>query len=316
MLKNSSSAPSDVVQVYYDLRTAPLTLDAAVFFAAAVGSLRLEGYQSFDVNIVANHFREHSDRDRAYTRDQKNWRLANIILKLPLLIPGVQNVNLVRGTRLTMADPRYPKDYDPSAPVKPPYNMKYLSQATHAGADVQVYRASGYAREWAKGRLGVGKTVVMTLRRSDFDTARDTPLAMWFELYENLSAGGYRVFVIPDQFDALFAQEYAKYPWPVIHEAAMDLDLRLALNEECFANVAWSGGTTSLLSLTKARFLYFGALNSKSHVANAGYYKKIGMAAGEPWAYFGPGQEADWTEAASVTPAYLIERTDAYLAGL
>jgi len=304
---------TEVVYIYYDLRAAPITFDAATFFAAAVGYLRLEGYRQFDVNIIAPDYRAYSKRDVTYTDEQKDWRLVNLIMRLPLLIPGVLNVYLTRSTRALMAQPRYPAHYD-FVNVEMPYQMQRVIKAVSRGADVQVYSATDYARTWARSRLGPGKTIVMTIRGNDYKEFRDTPLDTWFLLYEHLSSKGYRVFVIPDQHDVLFMQKYAQYSWTTIPEAAMDLDMRLALHQECTATIAWAGGNNLLLWFSKTKFLIFGALNSETIVTNAEYYAANDMTVGEPPSFLMPAQRVDWTDAPAITIEHLIQKSDAYLA--
>jgi hypothetical protein len=304
---------TDVVHIYYDLRAAPITFDAATYFAAAVGTLRLQGYKLFDVSIIAPDYRAYSPRDVTYTTDQKDWRLVNLITRLPLLIPGVLNVHLTRSTRALLAKPRYPAAYD-FFNITMPYDIKHLIDAARNGADVQVYSATDYARTWARDKLGPGKTIVMTLRGNDYKEFRDTPLDKWFLLYEHLSRQGYRVLIIPDQHDVLYSQKYAEYSWTSIPEAAVDLDLRLALYQECHATVAWAGGNNMLLWYSKTKFLIFGALNSTTNVTDAAYYATCGMTVGEPPSFFGPRQRIDWLDTPAITTDHLLRQTDAFLA--
>ena len=132
-------------QVYYDLRGLPITFDAATYFAFAMGTLRLQGYRVFEVNLVAPDYRTTSTRDKVYSEDQKDWQLSNLIMKLPLFIPGVQHVYLSRSARGNLSSPRFPETYGISETFFP-YLLLDLAKVVTAGGDVHVFDASAFAK--------------------------------------------------------------------------------------------------------------------------------------------------------------------------
>jgi hypothetical protein len=304
---------NQVAQVYYDLRCAPLTFDAAIYFAIAIGTLRAEGYSCFNVHILAQGYRKLTPREKTYSMETRRWRLVNIILRLPLLIPGVANVYFTRHPPILLGDPRFPKDFDPSRETHFPYSAEELFNAGRSGINLRVYEASGYARSWARARLGQGKAIVLTLRAADIHTERDAPRDMWFALYQHLCRLGYRVFVIPDQHDVLFQRTFETFGWNSIPEAAIDMDLRLALYQECHAVIGWSGGNAALLWLSNCRFLLFGLLNGNAWVSNAEYFTTRGITVGEQPPFLLPHQQIDWTDAVNLTAERLIARSQVFL---
>ena len=155
----------------------------------------------------------------------------------------------------------------------------------------------------------------MTTRDSDFDPALDTQLDKRFTLYEHFRMKGHRVLVIPDQYDVLFPQKFKQYGWEVAPEAAMDLDLRLALHQMCHATISWAVGAAFLLWYSNARFLMFGGLNEQSAVADKRYYQSraVGITVGKQPSFFLTGQFTDWTPVADLLEEYLIDMANMYI---
>ena len=309
----SAAQKKERVQIYYDMRVAPVTFDAAVFFAFAVSMCRKQGFYLFDVHIVASGFRNVTRREKAYTLDQRTWRLFNMITRLPPLIPGVVDVGLWRGDWVPMSPLKFPTDYDPANPKAPPYLFPPLLKARALGGDVQVFQASNSARAWARHRMGEGKNIVVALRSSDFNKDRDASYEDWSQVCTHLTKMGYNVFVIPDQWDVLYERDYLKYEWNVVTEAAIDLDLRLALYQECYTNIVWTGGHTALHWLSKSKFLMFGVRNEKNPVSTGAWFESQGITVGVQPNFFLPFQEFDWKEASEVSTDYMIQRAEEYL---
>jgi hypothetical protein len=306
------------LNVYYDLRVSPITFDAAVFFATAIAAAKLQGFNRYSINIVASAFRNITPRELSYDLAQRRWRLNNIILPLAKLLPSVESVALWQGSEVALSGPRYPGNYDPARPIAPSYGFPGLIEVARAGGDVQPFESSEYASAWARGRLsGSSSTIVMAIRAGDFNQNRDSRLAEWFELYRHLTGVGFRVLVIPDQYDVLYGRKAWEFDWELVPEAAIDLDLRLALYQQCAANIAWTGGHTALMWLSKSRFLIFGSWNEKNHVSSREWYERQGVAVGSEPIFLIPGrQKFDWLEAGQVTARYMIDRSEQFLRGI
>lgn len=318
-LPNAGSVPGPtyaepVLPVFYDVARAPLTFDAAVYLATACGTAQAAGFPTVDLTIVANSFRNLSIREKAYDLATRQWRLLNIVHRLATLLPAVRSVILHRAGTLSLPEVRFPPYYDPRKPDKLPYSSLNLIHVFKNGGNVQPFRPSAYAAAWAETQFRAReRAIVLSVRRSDFNHQRDASLDDWYELHRFLVAAGYEVLVIPDQADALQGGPIYGYDWRVCTPAALDLDLRLALYKHCHANLAWTGGHTSLMWLSRSRFRIFGCYHSENFLSNTDYFKEHGLEVGVQPPWFEPGQEYDWLDSKDVTRDYLIAESARYL---
>ena len=304
----------DKIHVYYDLRAAPITFDSAVYFAAAVATCQLMGFKRVDVHIVASEFRQLTPRDKTYEVKTKNWRLHNIVTRLPWLIPSVENIFLHRTNNIELKCPTYPETYLPGVTKKLPYLFPELLRTHREGGNVQVYRPSEFADSWAKKRIDSDRTLIMPLRTADFDKGRDSDLTLWLEVHARLKSLGYRILVIPDHMDCLYEKQYSHFSWDTCPEAAMDVDLRLALSVNAYATIGPNGGHLAPVWLSPAKFLIFGVLNSASPVSNFGFLRAQGFdPPNQPTFFSGYHQRFDWVEASLLTPTYVSTTAEAFL---
>lgn len=298
-------APNEKMHIYYDLSAAPITFDAAVYFAFAIAKCRLAGFQRFDIHVVANTFRRATPRDKAYDDSIKNWRLNNIILRLPRLIPGVENIFLYTSNEINLLSPRFPEDYNPGISGTFPYLYPALLSIYRCGGNVKIYQATEFANSWARARIDEGKTVIIALRNADFDIERDTDLDVWSTVYHSLSAEGFKVLVIPDHMDCLFQKKYENYPWKTCAEAALDVDLRLALYTNAIATIGGVGGHTAPLWLSNSVFALFGILNNKSPVSSMAFLRRMGFSPHSQPPFFNSAQFLDWTDSKLLSAQYI-----------
>ncbi|MBM4230378.1 MAG: hypothetical protein FJ184_06460 [Gammaproteobacteria bacterium] len=297
----------DKIHIYYDLRAAPITFDAAVYFAAAVAKCRLMGFTRFDVHIVASEFRQLTPRDKTYAIKTKKWRLNSIISRLPWLIPGVENISLYKSDDIELKWPRYPENYLPGVTKQFPYLFSELLRTHGEGGDVQVYSPSDFADGWAKKRIHGKPTLILPLRTADFDGGRDSDLRVWFEVHSRLVAVGFRVIVIPDHMDCLNEKKYQQYDWDSCAEAAMDIDLRLALSTNAYATIGINGGHLAPIWLSDATFIIFGILNKFSAVSSLRALRAHGLELSKQPSFFKEyHQQFDWREAILLTPEYVL----------
>jgi hypothetical protein len=304
------------INIYYDLRVAPITFDAAVYFAAAVARCRLAGFNCFDVHIVAPSFRSVSPRDKTYDAATKNWRLTNILSRIPKLIKGVENVHLYYVDEIPARFPRFPESYNPADPKSFSYLFPELLAVHGMGGDVQVFSPSEFSCRWAQHVLGDDRTIVLTLRTADFDKIRDSNLDDWAYVYESLKSDGYRVVVVPDHMDCLFERRFSRYNWNVCSEAAIDLDLRLGLYTNALATIGSNGGHTAPLWLSSGRFMLFGTWNQASRLSNKEFLQRIGLIVGHQPVFFSDGQAFDWCEASLLNREYLSRACRDYIYSL
>jgi len=309
------SEKKEKIHIYYDMRFAPITFDAAVYFAIAVATCRLAGFERFDVHVIAKEFRQWSHRDKEYGQEIKNWRLHNIICRLPWLIPDVENISLYRANDIELEWPRYPETYSPGNKNEFPHLFSYLLKVHEKGGNVQIYRPSKFADKWAKNRIGKNDTLIMALRTADFDTGRDSNLSLWHEIYKKLQGLGYRIIVVPDYMDCLNEKKYSYFSWEACPEAALDADLRLALSTNAYATFGSSGGHFVPILLSSATFLIFGLINKFGLYSKGEFVSKIlGIeSGGQPTFFHDHQQKYDWQEASLLTVDYVSSTVERFL---
>ena len=305
---------NDKIHIYYDLRAAPITFDSAVYFATAVAKCQLMGFKRFDVHIIASEFRQVTPRDKAYEIKTKNWRLHSIVTRLPWLIPNVENIFLHKTDDIKLEWPKYPENYLPGTTKQLPYLFPDLLRAHSEGGIVQVYRPSDFADSWAKNRIGSVPTIIMPLRTADFDKGRDSDLEMWFDLHARLRNLGYQVIVIPDHMDCLYEKKYSQYDWDTCPEAAMDVDLRLALSTNAYSTIGINGGHLAPIWLSTSTFLIFGVLNKASSVSNVRFLRSQGFdPPNQPIFFSRLHQQFDWHESSLLNAAYVSIAAEIFL---
>jgi hypothetical protein len=132
---------------------------------------------------------------------------------------------------------------------------------------------------------------------------------MLYDVYVQCRARwpSWNVVVIPDQDDVLGSYKAKEYPWVLLPEASVDLELRFALYERAETNIAWNGGLTSLLMLSDSNYAIFGIWNESNAVAGRSIFERKGPTFGAqlPWAISGR-QILDWTHSPEVSSHYVL----------
>ena len=281
---------------YYDLKTAPITFDFTDFLVAASAYALGNGYKYFDVAVVADAFRNLTPREQAYSMEEREWRLWNLIIETIKITPTVCNVSLIRRPMFASHPHTYPPNYHPETNNVTPYGKPPVTSIHDQGADVQVFQPSAYALSAAKRICNHGKRkiVTFTLRKAAYESVRDSRLTEWAKFAEVLTEMGYHVVVIPDQDDMLSDRTIFEYDWHVADVASMSLDLRLAIYNLADMNYVTNGGMASLFIYSKVPFFWYSVMVEGSHVASADYYRHQGLEVGEKYRWLGENQKMIW----------------------
>ncbi|MBI5921861.1 MAG: tetratricopeptide repeat protein [Betaproteobacteria bacterium] len=302
---------NSILPVYYDLSQAPTTFDAAVILAIACGYAQVKNYDAMDVTVLATKYRLSSERDLKMDSSTRDWRTLNIVFRLATLIPRVRNITLHRHGKLVLPKMFYPENPVPGEDRVFIDQYPLLARTFLDGADVQVYRPSKRALQWARCQFTKpDRSIVLSIRNVDLHDRRNANIQDWLLLYQHLMNKGFDVVVIPDQNDALGDGAGIDLGWKLAIPAAVDLDLRLALYNSCRMNFSWSGGQSLLLWLSPAPFRIFGLLNRHSLLTNASALNRVGPAVGSQPPFFQPNQQILWEDASDVTAEFLISEAD------
>jgi len=293
--------------IFYDTEQAPITFDAAHYFCVATVNAEIKRATDIEYIIINNKWRKQTTRDNFYTEEKKAWRLRNIIARLPVLInPNAQVSILTKTDKFFRNGECFPPGYAPGRPAEFPIRWSDLAVIKSAGLDPQIFKSNNYALRIID-RLFLGRTtIVLSIRNADFNKDRDTNLSVAKDVYSHFSAVGFNVVVIPDQDDALGDRQYEKYEWQVFPQLAMDIQLRLAAYERAYFNVAWGGGHSSLLWLSKAAFRMFGAFSEGVYVADKKFWTSNGLVMGENPVFFSKNQYFDWLDGKYLSAEYII----------
>lgn len=309
-----------LLHVYYDFRVAPLTFDFTIFLAAAVAKAR-RADAKISMNLFRPYFRRINPIERGYSPEYMEWRFSNIIVRLCELCPDIVSININRTNNIRLDAPIYPVDYHPlkvnvnvgktQIPVLP----VDLERETLGAPAPTVFKSTGYAREWALRRMADKPTVVATIREAAHNSGRNTPQTLWTEVAEELAARGYQVLMIPDQDVVLSKSGLDSHATHIAWEAALDLDLRIALYETAALTMSWSGGAGGgLLPFCDSRFVVFGVWNEANPVSNRAYLVRKGMPIGSQPSWLNPEtQYYDWVEHNALSTEHVVATLEKWL---
>ncbi|SVE37786.1 uncharacterized protein METZ01_LOCUS490640, partial [marine metagenome] len=133
--------------------------------------------------------------------------------------------------------------------------------------------------------------VSVTIRRQDFDPARNNRVTEWLRFCHYLQAEGYFPVIVPDtdhsfDTDELFPGIY------VFHECAWNMGLRMALYEFCYLNFFVPSGPSWLGSGgKKVSYIAMNMLPKGSKITTIEAYNKVGHPTGENYRWAWPNQK-------------------------
>ena len=264
------------LNVYYDLNFAPVTFDFAVFLVVSNAVRQEIGAESMSVEIICNQFRNWSVREKNSSTETKRWRVSNILSKLPFLIPETKSLKINEKGLDSITFPSFPGGYPPPNAVSKEYRMPYLAKDLkyfyNKSINLRPFKASKGAKNFISN-LFDQNTVTISLRTSAFQSARNSNLSEWHKVYLRLQETKYRPIVIPDFEDFMGDKIFKKFDWEIFEPAIFDLDLRMALYERSFDNLAINNGTTSLLNFSNCSYKEFKFVTSGIPTTEVAHHK-------------------------------------------
>jgi hypothetical protein len=264
------------LQFVYDLSVSPITFDFASYLAAAEVERRLRGFEGIDVILIPGPKdgvrEETAEYEQTVDRDARQSRVRQMLLPTLSFLPTVRGVAVcadrTQAAVLLSDDPRriYPSDYHLSLPRNP--DKAVIHEHARSGVAIwPMFRATAqasklvadfFARE-VKGR----RAVVITLRNYGYTPQRNSRNQDWLDFADSLDPAVYAVIFVHDAetFMGPAPLDFSRHI--VCDAASANLEIRMALYEAAWLNMALMAGPTELGWYNeRARYLYFIAVGS------------------------------------------------------
>jgi len=224
---------NDLLHVYYDTRYAPVTYDFATYLVTADAVRFFNNFKKIFIHIHSPDYRNLTEREIAYTNVEKKWRSNNIFKGVTSVLPNIDGIEYSNLKPDNILSPYFPDTYPPKDDKtfgSIPYLYTALSTFRNLDYDLKPYRADELSIYYVKNIFeDKVPDFTITLRSSNQQIARNSNLAIWHEIYINLTNKGFRVVVIPDLEDITSNKMASKYDWDLFLPAVFDMQIRMAL---------------------------------------------------------------------------------------
>ena len=301
-------------KVIYDFSSSPITFDFVNFLANARLALAAAGKDpQFDLTLLADKWRNLTPREQQYGLEERMWRLHNLILPIASIAPAVTSLFLSYKEKDRSVLLNDSADFISDGQN---YLVGSLTETFYqTGYDPHLFASPKIARDMAKGLIGGSKkSALLSLRSSNFEQARDTPMEIFNTVARELNERGYSVFVIPDQENNP-VQDVDSNAVKCIHQASMNIPLRLALHEVADVSICTTSGPTSLLSLaiSKPNLVICYPIREGVRIASPEYFQahgyKVGASQPLPWT----PENQIWLWDESVAPTEICDTADSLM---
>jgi hypothetical protein len=264
------------LQFIYDLSVSPITFDFASYLAAAEVERRLRGFDGINVFFVMEPRQgvreEAPDYEAVVSRDARLWRVRHMLLPMLGFLSSVRGVSLCashgQARALISSDQRriYPSDYRVSLPRNP--DKWVIHEHARRGVPIwPMFRATQHSRRLvreflereAKGR----RPIVITLRNYPYTPQRNSRNSDWLAFADSLDLQRYAPIFVHDA-ETVMQPPPADFSRHIVFDAAsVNLEIRMALYEAAWLNMALMAGPTELCWYNEqARYVLFIAVGS------------------------------------------------------
>lgn len=292
---------------FFDLQVCPVAYDIAIFLAAAELERRRRGLECVHVIIVPGHANglklELPEYNAVVDEDARRWRVHNLIVPAISLLPSCTGYTLcasrAHATALFLLYGRhvFPESWRPTFPVVP--LTRAVRDAAQAGETifpllVAPESALTYVDQFISARVGHRRMVVITLRQYAYTPARNSNLADWLAFAEGLDSERYAVVFVLDTNVALAALPAGLERHHIFHAASWNIQLRMALYQRAFLNMATMHGPIELCCHNEVcRYLLFYAINT-APLTSEEHLRRDGFEIGEPLPFAKAWQRWVW----------------------
>ena len=277
---------NNILSAVYDLKFNPITFDFAVFLGIVEQNRIYLKACSIHLWIVIGEYRKKTDRDIFLSEDQKDWRVEHILLPLANRLPSVTKISIVPNLETRPTGYVLPLEF----PVKrvTPYVVAITNELFAKKISPVCFEPSCYALDIVRNLFQNKKTVSITIRDSEIFKHRNTSYEEVVKMVNGFVEFGILPIVIPDH-DSFLLRRFPSELWPYLYpDAALDIDLRMAV--ACFSiiNFGPSNGPVASLFLTKGVKIFQYDLLKSNHTGMGvvkGWELSNGFAVGQtfPW---------------------------------
>jgi hypothetical protein len=303
---------AETLQVFYDLKWYPVSFDLAYFLMSAEVARANRGLREMTLVFVPQYDAirpdvppDTADWDLA---THIAWRFGHICLPVVSMFPTLNGFRVAshRAEALAQwaaAKHQYPDRSDPANLPFAPLTAFHLPAFVAINANpgkycrpralpelVAAVKASLASRQ--RGR----RLIVITLRHTRFSPSRNSNIEAWMKFAGSLDTKLYYPLFVPDT-DTAFTADYGEWNAHCIREAAFDLNLRMAVYEAAWLNLAVSSGTYAVATLDEhCRMLGFKFVVSDAAEASVESRIAFGFPIGKDPLYATPFQHWVWDD--------------------
>jgi len=180
----------------------------------------------------------------------------------------------------------FPDDYSIDAPVAA-FQLAEVAAEFVCAKNIPSLRASDqaveFARQWLADRAAGRKAVSITLREAPYGIERNSDLDQWGAFARHLLDNDFFPVILRDTYAACDPPPAAIEAFSILEEASFNIELRMALYQECYVNLFTNGGPQVLCHLNQAtRCLVFKPMVESWHDSTAfGLRRGVGVEIGE-----------------------------------
>jgi len=238
------------LNLVYDLRNAPATFNICDVLLSAELSLLKSNSRSIHVHFVCL---------RNYNSDLHDSkivmaRLHQVLIPVCMLHKRVSGYTVVSSAnellRIIGLPNTLPSYYHPKFNIQLPNGVN-IFEFTEYKERLQGIRASNFGISYVERFLqhtGIEKQIVtLVLREQGYDPARNSNLAAWFSFAQYLKSEGFVTIIVPDS-EAIFERERFVGTSVIFDQAAVNIDIRMALYERSYLVMGSNGGALSFAS--------------------------------------------------------------------
>jgi tetratricopeptide (TPR) repeat protein len=276
LLKRSAG---DTLFAFYDLQICTVTFDFFTFLLRAEIARRDGDFAQLHIVFVPGA--DDGFRMMHHSGAVSGWRLRNILVAGCTMLPSVRSVTVCESREQAA---EFEGD-NPETMFPTGYTTRIVDSQTANDAAIDAFMFAGLAalhikgveipnlvpsnsakdwtRAWLETRTEGRKPVVITLRESPFDPARNSRLDEWAAFADGLDLSEFCPVFVRDT-DAVFTAippQLRKFS--ICNRASLEVDIRMALYEAAYANLLVNNGPLAFCYLNpRVRYLVFKHFNA------------------------------------------------------
>jgi tetratricopeptide (TPR) repeat protein len=249
----------------YDLGISPLTFNIFHFLILSEIErklLRLPLLHVIFVPGTKDGFGNRMENDSYLQSEGQHWRLHNLVMPATRLLPSCTGMTICASReeatwlQENVCKHTFPHDYRVNIPLTNwratrNFSLRQVVQVYYQTGHTAFIRASRsastYVSKWIAERAQGRPAVSLTLRRQDYLPGRNSDLNAWARFANWLTDQGFMPIIVRDTETLFQPMPEALKGLLEMPEAAINLDIRAALNEVNYVSIQSGGGPNALL---------------------------------------------------------------------